>query len=222
MRRLSLLIIVGLLTACADPDEDIAVIPSASTGAHTTSSESVTGALVPMRPVDRFEEDWRSPVDRAFDRVYRKPFGLLVSPENSPVSPERFTGYHTGVDFELFEGESASGTVIRAACDGDVTYVDWVSGYGGILVQRCVLAKKPVTVVYGHLRRDSIDAATGTPLAAGDAIGVLGVGMTEETDGERAHLHFAVHRGTSLNVRGYVASDISLREWINPLDMFPR
>src|SRR5438105_13240780 len=39
------------------------------------------------------------PLENAQTRVTKKFFGTKVSPGNSPVTPERFSGYHTGVDF---------------------------------------------------------------------------------------------------------------------------
>jgi hypothetical protein len=32
--------------------------------------------------------------------LQKKPFGIYITPENSPVQPENFTGYHTGIDVE--------------------------------------------------------------------------------------------------------------------------
>jgi hypothetical protein len=39
-------------------------------------------------------------VEGFVQRVTKKPFGLYVDPDNSPVQPEMFTGYHTGADAE--------------------------------------------------------------------------------------------------------------------------
>jgi hypothetical protein len=36
-----------------------------------------------------------APLDRASGRVTKKPFGIFVTPQNSPVQPERFRGFHT-------------------------------------------------------------------------------------------------------------------------------
>ncbi|KKQ38871.1 MAG: Exopolysaccharide biosynthesis protein, sugar transferase domain protein [Candidatus Moranbacteria bacterium GW2011_GWC2_37_73] len=40
------------------------------------------------------------PLDNALSRITKKPFGIYVNPKNSPVNPERFTGYHSAVDLE--------------------------------------------------------------------------------------------------------------------------
>ena len=38
------------------------------------------------------------PIGQTEERITKKPFGIKISPENSPISPERFSGYHTGID----------------------------------------------------------------------------------------------------------------------------
>ena len=48
------------------------------------------------------------PLPKAHIRTTPLDFGLYVTPdpEQNPLkTPERFTGYHTGVDFEVFESE---------------------------------------------------------------------------------------------------------------------
>ncbi|MCL5774898.1 MAG: hypothetical protein M1333_01655, partial [Patescibacteria group bacterium] len=54
------------------------------------------------------------PLDKALERVTKKPFGIKISPQNSPVSPERFSGFHTGVDFETFPDEQDTGVSVYA------------------------------------------------------------------------------------------------------------
>jgi len=45
------------------------------------------------------------PVNQFFARITKKPFGVYITPETSPVQPEKFTGYHTGVDVEFVDLE---------------------------------------------------------------------------------------------------------------------
>ncbi len=52
-----------------------------------------------------FQQNKDIPIANAKSRITKKTFGLFVSPQNSPVLPEKFTGYHTGVDFETFLGD---------------------------------------------------------------------------------------------------------------------
>lgn len=156
------------------------------------------------------------PLDRATERVTKKPFGMLVDRATSPVQPERFGGYHTGTDFEVFPDEATTDVEVRAMCRGEVVVKRSASGYGGVLVTDCTIDDKKVTVVYGHLRLSSIEVEVGDQVAAGDRIGLLGTGGSDETDGERKHLHLGIHLGSAQNILGYVTTQSALVDWIDP------
>jgi len=157
-----------------------------------------------------------APLSRALERITKKKFGTYVTPSNSPVSPERFSGYHTGVDFETFPEEAKIDVPVLAVCGGVVRLRQWVGGYGGVVVADCVLDNQPVTVTYGHLRINSVANSFGENLIAGDTIGDLGTGYTAETDGERKHLHLGIHKGDAINLLGYVDSVDLLGEYLDP------
>ncbi|MDD5470096.1 MAG: alpha/beta fold hydrolase [Candidatus Peribacteraceae bacterium] len=170
----------------------------------------------------RAPDVWVAPLTRAEERVTKKPFGREITPTDSPVQPERFTGYHTGTDFELLPGEEARDIVVQAICAGPLLARRTVSGYGGVAVQQCTLDGAAVTGLYGHLNLDSIAAATGQRLAAGERIGTLGAGFTAQTDGERPHLHLSIHRGSSIDLRGYVQTEVQLAQWVDPMRVLSR
>ena len=149
-------------------------------------------------------------------RVTKKPFGILIDPKTSPVQPERFRGYHTGTDFEIFPDEEDTAVEIFSICRGKVRFTGWVKGYGGVLIQDCTYENEQVTVLYGHLQIDSVSLRPGAVLSKGTKIGNLGKGFSIETDGERKHLHLAIHRGTKLEYRGYVQKEEDLSQWIDP------
>jgi murein DD-endopeptidase MepM/ murein hydrolase activator NlpD len=157
-----------------------------------------------------------SPLDRIKERVTKKPFGLLVDRATSPVQPERFSGYHTGIDLETFPDEVMTDVVVRAMCDGQVVIKRRATGYGGVLVSDCVIDGEKVTVVYGHLRLSSIMVNVGDRISAGDQIGLLGTGGSDETDGERKHLHLGIYLGSAVNIFGYVATRADLSDWLDP------
>lgn len=157
-----------------------------------------------------------APISRANERVTKKPFGVYVTPTSSPVSPEKFSGYHTGVDFETFVDEQTNDVPVVAICGGKLRSKQRAAGYGGVAVQDCFIDDQPITVVYGHLRVASITRA-GEYLSPGEQLGVLGTGYSSETDGERKHLHLGIHLGSAQNIRGYVAQESELRSWLNPL-----
>jgi len=174
---------------------------------------------------DNDSQSFVAPIDRARERVTKKPFGLQVSPTNSPVSPERFSGWHTGVDFETFEDEADIVVPVRAFCSGTIRTHNKTSGYGGLIVQDCLYGSEPITVSYGHIANCStvdtcIDAPVGTYVVAGDMIAVLGKGYSVDTDGERKHLHFGVVRGKKNEIRGYVSEEQQLKGWFDPLNAF--
>lgn len=169
-------------------------------------------------PVDALGEIDKNtpPISNSLSRMTKKFFGTYVTPQNSPVSPERFTGFHTGLDFETTEAEQNIDVPVSAICYGKLLTKTTGSGYGGYVVQSCTINDKAVTVVYGHLRLSSITAKVGDELKAGDEIGVLGTGYSEETDGERKHLHLGIHIGSEVNIAGYLTNENALSGWMNP------
>lgn len=162
---------------------------------------------------------FQPPIDRARERVTKKPFGILITPQTSPVQPERFRGYHTGTDFEIFPEELDADVPVQAICSGKIAVKRFASGYGGVLVENCTLNNQPVTVIYGHLKLASISKNTGDSLAAGDTIGILGKAYSSETDGERKHLHLGIHKGSAVNILGYVQAQAELSGWIDPCSL---
>jgi hypothetical protein len=159
---------------------------------------------------------FQPPLDRAGERVTKKPFGIYITPQNSPVQPEKFTGYHTGADFEIFPEELNAEVSVRAVCTGKLLLKEYASGYGGVAVESCTLNNNPITVIYGHLKLASITTTTGSTLNVGDTIGILGAAYSQETNGERKHLHLGFHKGTNISILGYVQNKADLSNWIDP------
>lgn len=161
-----------------------------------------------------------SPMDNALSRITKKSFGTFVSPKNSPVSPERFTGFHNAIDLETFSDEQNTDVAVKVLCDGKLLSARNASGYGGVAVQSCVLDGQAVTVVYGHIKLSSISFEVGEQLKAGEFLANLGNGFSAETDGERKHLHLGIHKGNDVNILGYVQSEKELSSWIDPQKFF--
>ncbi|MCW1891770.1 MAG: M23 family metallopeptidase [Candidatus Uhrbacteria bacterium] len=159
------------------------------------------------------------PLSDALSRVTKKPFGILIEKKTSPVQPERFAGYHTGVDFETLPEEQDIDVPVHAICTGPLIAKKRATGYGGIAIQRCVIADETVTVIYGHLRLSSITAKLNENISAGTEFAILGKGFSAETDGERKHLHLSIHRGKDVNVLGYVQNASSLEAWLDALTL---
>ena len=174
---------------------------ASSTISQTTILDKIVGFIPPI-------DNWES-------RVTKKPFGIYITPGDSPVSPERFAGHHTGTDFETFPNEQEKDVAIQAICNGPLLSKKTASGYGGIAVQQCVFQGETVSVVYGHVRLSSVTINVNETLHAGDTIGALGRGYSSETDGERKHLHLGIHKGEGINILGYVQKSEELNSWID-------
>lgn len=193
-------------------------VPEANSPVHNENtapygSETVT--VVP--PKIETKGVFALPLSSALERVTEKPFGIKVSPKSSLVSPERFSGYHAGVDFEIFPGEENSDVSVSAVCPGPLLEKRIVSGYGGVSIQKCSIENAAVTVLYGHLKLSSVERLAGDELSAGEKIGVLGKGYSAQTSGERKHLHFGIHRGSKISYLGYVQSESKLLDWIDAM-----
>lgn len=160
-------------------------------------------------------QDIEIPMEKAGERITKKPFGIEISPENSPISPERFSGYHTGVDYEIFEIEENLDVQIFAICDGKLLKKETATGYGGIAIQECELNNQIVTILYGHIKISSIQQNIGDYISKGKKLAVLGTGFSQETDNERKHLHLGIHKGLGIDVRGYVETLLQLEDWID-------
>ncbi len=179
---------------------------------------SSTTAATPSITTSPKEENYLyEPVEEFEERITLKPFGIYITPESSPVQPERFAGYHTGVDVEFTDREDK--TPVYAIADGTVITSQTVSGYGGLTVIRHEIDGVNIDTIYAHLDPSSLPRK-GSEVAAGEVIGHLGEGNTEETDFERKHLHFAMHKDNELDLRGYVQTEAELSDWYNPLSYF--
>ncbi|OGZ31968.1 MAG: hypothetical protein A2V69_03615 [Candidatus Portnoybacteria bacterium RBG_13_40_8] len=166
-------------------------------------------------PESNDSEKFSSPIDRWSERITKKPFGIYISPNSSPIQPEHFSGYHTGSDFEIFPDEEDKDVEIKTVCSGKLLEKRYVSGYGGTIVQQCEFENQDITVLYGHLKLSSIGININQQIFAGDKIGILGKGFSSETDGERKHLHISIHKGTNINLAGYVQNSGQLSNWID-------
>jgi murein DD-endopeptidase MepM/ murein hydrolase activator NlpD len=186
---------------------------SSSTPTTQTNTEQTTPPPAGPPPPDAVAK-LASPIDRADERVTKKPFGIFITKEKSPVQPERFSGYHTGTDFETFPDETNSEVPFYAICDGKILQKRTASGYGGVLVESCTIDDQTVTIIYGHLSLKSISKIVGDSLSKGEKIGNLGH-SPDETDGERKHLHLGIHKGNTINILGYTPSQSALSDWLD-------
>ena len=161
------------------------------------------------------KEEKEVPINNAEQRITKKPFGIYITPQNSPVSPERFSGYHTGIDYETFSNEQDIDIAIYAICNGKLLQKSYINGYGGVIIQSCNIDNQPVTVLYGHIKLDSVKQAIGDNIIKEEQIAILGQGFSSETDNERKHLHLSIYKGNNIELKGYVQTKTELDNWLN-------
>lgn len=163
------------------------------------------------------ESQYALPVANFFTGQTKKPFGIYITPQTSPVQPEKFIGYHTGVDVE--ETQDNTDVPVYAINNGILKFAGQVSGYGGVLIYETSINDEIVTILYGHIRLSSVTKKVGEQVTKGDKLAVLGSPNSSETDGERKHLHFSIHKGSQIVYLGYVQNEADLSSWINPDDI---
>jgi murein DD-endopeptidase MepM/ murein hydrolase activator NlpD len=185
-------------------------LPSVSSSATVTSPQ-ISPTITPT------SNALANPVADFKARVTKKPFGIYITPQNSPIQPERFTGYHTGADAEY--QDITDDVPVYAVADGKVVLSKTASGYGGVFMIEILLNGTKHTVLYGHIRPSSLPKV-GTQVTKGKQLAVLGTGYSTETDGERRHLHFTILATNALDIRGYVQSESQLSGWLDPLTFY--
>lgn len=190
--------------------------------AEPEKNAELTVGLLPLAaeaaPLD-YAELFSEPIQGFTSRITKKHFGIYITPETSPIQPDRFTGYHTGADAEY--DDVAEDVPVRAVADGMVVVGQFVHGYGGVVVIRHDLGSGivPLLALYGHLDPASIPQA-GKQVKRNEVVGILGDGFTEETDGARKHLHFAMLKKAEADIRGYVKDAEELSGWYDPLEFY--
>jgi hypothetical protein len=132
----------------------------------------VVSALTPSVSAAAARE-WRWPVDAGVSRGFSLPPGFYAA------------GGHRGVDFG-----AASGSPVRAACAGRVTFAGRVPPDAGVVTVSC----GPWRVT--HLPLASVSVRPGSRVRAGAALGVLG------DDAGHTGLHLGVRRAADRH--GYV------------------
>lgn len=151
-----------------------------------------------------------------------KPFGIYITPQDSPVQPEKFRGYHNAVDVEVPDSMLDEDVWVYAVSDCKLVVSRTVSGYGGVIVIVCEIDDEDYTVLYGHVDINSVLHDVGDFVGYGERLAILGEGYSSKTDGERKHLHFSIKKGVDFDLSGYVQTEDALMEWIDPVKFFER
>ena len=101
------------------------------------------------------------------------------------------SGAHTGLDIA-----SSTGSPIKAAASGTVTFAGWKGSYGNLLV---ITHSNGVQTYYGHCSK--INVSNGQSVSQGQLIGL--VGSTGNSTGPHLHLEVRVN-GIAYNPQNYV------------------
>lgn len=223
VRRSNALLAIVLTGCTAAPTSFPAVSPlTLSTSLPTLVTEPVSAPVPAPVPASQSPVEVSiliPPTDGFLERITLKPFGIHITPRTSPVQSEIFSGYHTGADAEY--GDVESDVEVRAIADGTVVSSRTATGYGGVMVIRHTIGDRQVLALYGHLRPSSM-MKSGAKVTSGQTIAVLGLGFSAETSGERKHLHFAILKGSGVNIRGYVSTEGALGGWEDPMEFLRR
>lgn len=191
------------VAANVNASQPITTPPAADTPANVNSTAPASDVVLP--------------ISGFYVRVTKKTFGQYITKANSPVQPERFSGYHTGADAETTADEKDADVPVYAIANGTLVLKKYASGYGGVILVKFSLNKETITAVYGHVRLSSVTKKVGDTVKKGEQLAVLGTGFSTETDGERKHLHFGLLKGPSTNIKGYVSSTAQLSPWEDPV-----
>ncbi len=89
--------------------------------------------------------------------------------------------FHEGIDIS-----AETGTPVKAAAEGNVSYAGWMTGYGNVII---IYHGSDVTTLYAHLKSFAVKA--GSTVKQGETIGY--VDNTGWSTGP--HLHFGVYIG---------------------------
>ena len=184
-------------------------------------SPSSTQATTPKPTTESSpKNDIIEPITKSISRISLKPFGIYVTPTDSPITPEKFTGFHTGTDFETIPGEADALVPIKAACTGKIRHVGPIDGYGGVVVQDCTISNQKVTVLYGHLDITSTNLKINDVLNQNSFVANLAAANSTASGGERKHLHLGIHIGEPIEYRGYIVNELDLSAWLNYQSIF--
>ncbi len=158
------------------------------------------------------------PISDYTGRLKIRWYGKYLTAENISEVPcgRVFIGYHTGDDLETTPAEANRQIPVYSIGNGKILQVGHVDGYGGLIVGEYNLAGEQTTVYYGHINLRSALVRPGDLVSPGQKLADLGAACSAQTDGERKHLHFAIHKGPGIDVRGYVPTAGELSSWLNP------
>jgi len=145
-------------------------------------------------PVIAQGQEWFSPISDYSERNQYKSFGQYFDKSSyigrEDLFPTQFTGFHAAADLEILPGEENKDVPVYAVTDGKISFKGVVGGYGGVILLD--MSNDSRTALYGHLKLSSSPLKAGDQVKAGQFLANLGKAFSNETGGERKHLHFGI------------------------------
>ncbi len=167
------------------------------------------------------------PIDKFQQRATANFFGTYypVGGHDHPdlkVCPtaKYYSGYHTGMDLETFSTELNTSVPVFAIADGIVRQAGPVTGYGTLVVIGFSLKGDDYTTYYGHINGSTVTVKAGDAVTQGEKIAELGPACSSANGDVRKHLHFGLHKGAGIDVRGYVPDKTTLDNWVDSATFF--
>ena len=155
-----------------------------------------------LAAAERIEFSWPTP-NKAWEQgrgieAFIQPT-VSGDPESGLFGCVRSSGgqFHEGLDIKCVQRDRRGEPTdpVFAAMDGVVRYVARVAGesnYGRYIVIEHPNLTPAVYTLYAHLARVDASVRAGTPVKAGQEIGVMGHSSSGSIPRERAHLHFEI------------------------------
>lgn len=163
------------------------------------------------------------PIDNYSARLTKNSFGSYYSSQNPHTfdsdvcsGATQFSGYHIADDLETTEIEQNIPVGVNSIAGGTVRQIGSVGGYGGLAVIEYTLGGNVYTAYFGHINLATSTLKVGDTISIGDKIAELAPACSTSNDNVRKHLHFALHKGAGVNVKGYVMSESALSAWVDP------
>lgn len=216
------LVAIGSFVAVQNNTEqpEVRFTDSQPTGAVSSPQVSRVPSPSPTASISQrtIKKELYYPLTNYAARITNRGYGKAVTPSDSASFPcgGNFSGVHTGDDLEVTTDELSAEVPVYAVATGTVRQVGTVGGYGGLAIIEHVLAGQTVTAYYGHIALPKTTIKVGDVVSPGQQLSVLGTACSAQTAGERKHLHFAIHSGTAIDVKGYVVNQTLVRNWLNP------
>lgn len=198
-------------------------LTSSQSSTAPDQSSSTTQPAMSTPPAETPAPTLVYPLPNFASRITKNTFGQYF-PAGGTTNPDRevcpnatyYTGYHTADDLETFSNETGVAVPVKSIAVGTVKEVRAVSGYGGLIVIEYNLGGNIYTAYFGHINLEAATVKAGDHVAAGEHIVDLGPQCSSANGNVRKHLHFGLHKGSAIDVRGYVPSQSVLSSWADP------